>query len=278
MEAKKTIAFVISSLTAGGAERVVSLLCNKLSSEFDVSLFITSVRQPITYPVNPSVNVSYLSEDKRLNPAKKIFALRKEFKKLSPRVVIAFTDPCSYYAVKAAHGLGIPVVCSERNSPKFSPSNLLMRISRYFAYSQASGVVFQTQEARAFFSKGVQKKGVIIPNPVNSDFLCARAPLSEIRKVILFAGRLVPQKNVSLLIDSFAIFYQKHPDYTLNIYGQGPLLAELTNKVEKLGLNQAIIFYGHHGPRLSRGVRTQYHYASLLHGLWSSSTAGFGNQ
>jgi glycosyltransferase involved in cell wall biosynthesis len=245
MKARKTIAFVISSLTAGGAERVVSLLCNKLSSEFNVSLFITSVRQSITYPVNPSVTVNYLSESKRLNPAKKISILKKDFKTLAPSVVVAFTDPCSYYAVKAARGLNIPVVCSERNSPKFSPSNFLMRMSRHFAYKQASGVVFQTQEARAYFSKSIQNKGVIIPNPVNSDFLCARAPLSEIKKVILFAGRLVPQKNVGMLIDSFALFHQKHSDYTLNIYGQGPLLVDLTAKVEKLGLKKAIIFCGH---------------------------------
>jgi len=48
-----------------------------------------------------------------------------------------------------------------------------------------------------------------------------------------------------MLIDSFAIFHQKHSDYTLNIYGQGPLLAELTSKVEQLGLNQTITFCGH---------------------------------
>jgi len=39
---------------------------------------------------------------------------------------------------------------------------------------------------------------------------------------------LAPQKNFKLLIDGFSVFYQKHPDYRLVIYGEGSLREELT--------------------------------------------------
>ena len=38
---------------------------------------------------------------------------------------------------------------------------------RNFAFLFADALVFQTEDARSYFPESVQKRGVIIPNPIN---------------------------------------------------------------------------------------------------------------
>ncbi|MET0240900.1 MAG: glycosyltransferase [Sphingobium sp.] len=58
---------------------------------------------------------------------------------------------------------------------------------------------------------------------------------------IVAAGRLTPQKNFDLLIDSIKLI--KH-DVFLRILGDGPLRQDLENKVKDLGLEKVVHFEG----------------------------------
>ncbi|MBQ7976254.1 MAG: glycosyltransferase, partial [Clostridia bacterium] len=97
---------------------------------------------------------------------------------------------------------------------------------RKIFYPFASGYVFQTKMAASFFSKKIQEKGCVIPNPLDTNKI-PLPYLGERKRVIVSAGRLDNQKNFKLLIDSFAEFYKTHPDYSLRIYGEGNLRNEL---------------------------------------------------
>ena len=77
----------------------------------------------------------------------------------------------------------------------------------------------QTQEALEYFPKNIQKKSVVILNPIKDNL--PRRWIGERRKNIVNFCRLEKQKNLPLLIDSFKEFHQKYTDYTLTIYGDG---------------------------------------------------------
>ena len=62
--------------------------------------------------------------------------------------------------------------------------------------------------------------------------------------VILYAGRLIPEKRVGLLIDAFALAHLNRPDLRLRIVGNGPESAALAARVQSLGLGDAVELSG----------------------------------
>lgn len=57
-------------------------------------------------------------------------------------------------------------------------------------------------------------------------------------------GRFFPQKNHSFLIDVFAEHVKNNPNSKLLLIGDGPLLEEIKQKVQNLGLTDKVIFAG----------------------------------
>jgi glycosyltransferase involved in cell wall biosynthesis len=106
------------------------------------------------------------------------------------------------------------------------------------SYPKASRVLVMTQEAKNYFSEEIQKKCVVIPNPLRDDL--PEPYTGERRKVVVNFCRLTRQKNLPLLIDAFALFHQTHPDYRLELYGQGELQEELEQKIEALHLQYSV--------------------------------------
>ena len=87
-----------------------------------------------------------------------------------------------------------------------------------------------------YFPEKVQKNSVIIANPI-----CVNAEADSVSKhKIVSAGRLVPQKNQQMLIKVFADFKTKHPEYSLEIYGEGPLREKLQNLISELDLPDCV--------------------------------------
>lgn len=62
--------------------------------------------------------------------------------------------------------------------------------------------------------------------------------------VIGHIGRFVAQKNHTFLIDIFNEIHKNEENSILLLAGQGPLIEEIENKVESLGLNDSVKFLG----------------------------------
>ena len=103
-------------------------------------------------------------------------------------------------------------------------------------YRRLDCLVCQTEDARAYFPGDI--KTVVIPNPITDSL---PDPIQGERKhrVVSFS-RLESQKNIPMLIDAFNQFRKSHPDYTLDIYGQGSLKDRL---VEMASGNESIHFW-----------------------------------
>lgn len=60
------------------------------------------------------------------------------------------------------------------------------------------------------------------------------------RKQVIAVGRYVPQKGFDRLIPAWQLVAQKHPDWTLRIYGDG-MRAELQQQIDSLGITSSCI-------------------------------------
>ena len=83
----------------------------------------------------------------------------------------------------------------------------------------------------------------VVPNGIDIDRIRA-APLPETEGFdVLFAGRLIADKNVDLLLQAFDRVATEH-DATLGIIGEGPELARLRTQAARLSADDRITFLG----------------------------------
>lgn len=237
------IVIVTKNLLPGGAERVIAqLLTEWYDNGIECSLILLN-KGNIFYKIPSNIHVyeiGVLSKNKLLDKPKKYQKVRKIIKNISPDVVLSMPEEIGIYVIGALLGTKIPVVVSERNNPWVMPNKKTTRILRKLLYPHADGIVFQTNQAASFFSKKIQNKGIVLPNPLDS----SRIPepfTGERDKVIVGAGRFEPQKNFSLLIASFKEFYQQHQDYKLVIYGDGRMRKQLEEEIENTELPMGTI-------------------------------------
>jgi len=89
---------------------------------------------------------------------------------------------------------------------------------------------------------GMKKQIVTIPLGVDVDTLFAVAP-HEQKSDVIFAGRLLPNKNVELLVRAVKLVKRTKPDTRCLIVGNGPERAHLEQLVAELKLENNITFY-----------------------------------
>ncbi|WP_326597586.1 glycosyltransferase [Streptomyces sp. NBC_01803] len=105
-------------------------------------------------------------------------------------------------------------------------------------------VVGSEEEAarhRAALPPGSTTRVVCVPCCVPS---VAVRPSPGDSRTIVAAGRLVPVKRHDRLIDAFARIAPLRPDWSLRIYGHGPLAGPLQRRVDELGLYNRVRLMG----------------------------------
>jgi glycosyltransferase involved in cell wall biosynthesis len=239
--------FVIQGLQSGGAERVMSVLCNSFSEKgHEVLLGLTERTDVIAYGLNPNIKIL----DLRCQCGNTISFflksagnIRTAIDRYKPEVVISFITRANICSILGSLGKNVPVIVSERNNPTIDPPSKITRTIRRLIYPLAKGYVFQTNYAKEYFCKSIQKRGTVIYNPIDDKIF--QLPLRERQKRVIAVGRLEPQKNFSLLINAFAEAQLKHPDYILDIYGEGSLKDKLQEQIIKGGLYNIVHLKGH---------------------------------
>lgn len=240
------VVFILPNLGAGGAERVVTILSKMLAGEgiaVDiVMLFSNDVRYQIPENVQlVSLNTGDMTLPERVKCLREYLIWQKrEHKKV---IEIPFQHNCLKYALLSAAGLGIRVIACERNDPYQKGTSRKARLAANIPYLLADRCVFQTPDARDYYFPPVRSKGKVIENPlVLPEELVWQGQNS---RRIVSVGRLEPQKNQKMLIDAFSAFHQMHPEYELDIYGEGFLREELQQQIDSLGLHEAVFLRGY---------------------------------
>jgi glycosyltransferase involved in cell wall biosynthesis len=130
-------------------------------------------------------------------------------------------------------------VISERNDPKHDGRGAFMQWYCNRIYHQAKAIVYQNEHEKSCFSKSLEKKGCIIPNPVS-----VAAVKTESSDVIATAGRLIEQKNQKILVSAMAQVHKVYPDVKCRIYGEGALREALQTQIDELGLQDIVTLEG----------------------------------
>ena len=88
----------------------------------------------------------------------------------------------------------------------------------------------------------------VVPNPYADDVFVPMADVAR-RGELLFLGRLVSDKGVSVLLDALALLARRGSPARLTIIGDGPEAGRLQAKSAKLGLADHVAFVGRRSGR-----------------------------
>jgi len=248
------ITLVISSLTGGGAERVMSIMANYwVEKGNSITLITLDSEENDFYQLDPRVrrvglaltqnSTSVFSAFK--NNFARVLRLRAAIRASHPKVVICFQDRTNVLALVATWGLTIPIVVSERSNPFYHNVDRKWDSLRRWLYPRAKAVVVQTVEMKEWVAEFVASDRVhIIPNPVmpveekNNLIL----PIEITPPYIVAMGRLVPLKGFDLLLKAFARC--RHKNWSLVILGEGPERENLEYQVRQLELDSCVYLPG----------------------------------
>jgi glycosyltransferase involved in cell wall biosynthesis len=249
------ILLMISSMSAGGAERVACSLANAWSERGDNVIVMPtfSGRGECFFELSADVRLVYLADmvssraRSFLNQFARLRALRRFIAKERPDITVSFLTNVNVAAVIASAGLDVPVIICERIDPFICPVSLWLNLARRLVYPFADALMVQTQAVAAKYAASGKclRRVSVIPNPVPLEVLnlCC-VPCTGGRKRLLAVGRLEGQKQFDVLIRVFARITNRHPDWSLRIIGDGPLRAELQQQIVALGLESRIELSG----------------------------------
>jgi glycosyltransferase involved in cell wall biosynthesis len=225
----------------GGAERILSLKLNYLANKTDVEVFLLTTEQKNNRPVyeisekvtnkdlgiNYSRSLSYFHPTNLKKTFRHYFYLKAEIARINPDVIISVsTSPDQYFLpfiakhipkVKEFHSSGVSI-------PK--PTSLLdkfkYRLFRIFGKYEAL-VVLNNDEIKyyRFTQLLVIPNFISIPKETHGLFK---------EKTIIAAGRIAPVKQFDHLIQAWSLIADQHPEWEVQIFGDGD--PELTGKLQ----------------------------------------------
>lgn len=257
MNEKKSIVFLIQSMSGGGAERVISLLSNELvDRSYDVTLIIThqSLKSANISGISNSIRLISL-EDKaresskfikkfRLLKARCIGKIKKAFREIDDNFqLINLYQARNYDKIKwlkdyfhknkncitvaflnepifmsmLAKDNSTKIIISERNDPSKFVNTKTTMAFVRKMYPKADAMVFQSPDAMQWYRENTNVKGRVIFNPIKPDL--PERYIGERKKKIVNFCRISSQKNLHLLVNAFELFSKDFPDYELYIYG-----------------------------------------------------------
>lgn len=237
------VMFIIPRMVGGGAERVISVLANEfVNRHIDVKILMTA-GDDMAYKLDDRIEVIQIGGRTGGSPwkrAERIVRMRKVFNQNRDYILAAFEPTTAFFTCLAKVGLGMKLISSERNDPETFPNKKI----REQAFLHSDKVVFQTEAAMQYFQAKIQKKGVVIANPITENL--PEIYSGQRKHTIIAAGRLEEQKNHVSLFYAFQKFLLKYPDYVLHLYGEGSLEQELKHLAIKLEISDHIVFEGFH--------------------------------
>ena len=220
------ILFHHNCLEQGGAERVISNLANRLSQGEDDIIVATEWQGENEFELKPEVrriHVGLSEADESKGRFAKIWIrlinLRRLIKSEKPDVVIGFTRKPLFRVLMACMGINVPVIIAVRADPWYVYNSRGTRLGIKLLFPRADGAVFQTDMQRSYFPEYIQKKSVIILNPVNDKYFKDSEKHPK-EKLVISTGRLVDFKNQAMLLKAFIRIHNDFPDYSLELFGE----------------------------------------------------------
>ncbi|MDQ6756587.1 MAG: glycosyltransferase [Bacteroidota bacterium] len=256
---KKSVSIFINSLTAGGAERVVSLLLNELKNDFDIYLFL--LYNKIEYQVPEEQKIFCLNQSSKENGIVKLIKLpllalryKKFCKQNNIETSLSFLKRANYInCLSRMYGSQSRIIISERtyltNYLKFvgKTGKLIGKFLTKKLYNKADLIIPNSLLIQSDLENNfnISVKYKVINNPVNLESIQIQSMESvsdALFKIFTFisVGGFRREKNFEMMIDAFDKI--KDLDCQLLLIGKGEDEIKLKQKVQRLNLQSKIIF------------------------------------
>lgn len=255
---------------AGGIQRITIAKANALADieGNEVWIVVTDNKRP--KPVLPisgkvhlvDLDVNYYEDDwkSRLHVLKGIFVKRREHKKklqrflntISPDIVISTGTSEKNFVPRmkvASNPSFIREIHCTSNYRQLVANGWFEKFSawagdiidyHYYIREYDKIVVLTDEDKQLHWKKN--DKVEVIPNPLTTEHN-KRSTLKS--KTVVTAGRLTAQKNFASLISAWKIVNKSHPDWKLEIWGEGSRRNELQQQIEDLQLRDSASLMGY---------------------------------
>lgn len=253
-------------------------VANELCGSYRVSVITFDKAMPY-YPLNPKASLTQIGNVVRRWPGKglynlvrRLLVLAQRIRRIDPDVVVSFLDIASVNVLLANFRSRKPLILSEHCNPIDSLLSPAQKLVRRMLYRRATAIVSPTSEGLEIFANlGIRLPGIrkVIINPLAAALMPATDVLLQQReKVVLFVGRLSPEKQIDHLI---SIFCEAHlPGWNLHIIGDGPERSALEAHARALPNSTSVAFLGSQ-------KNLVHHYQSARFIALTSRTEGLSN-
>ncbi|WP_299274656.1 glycosyltransferase [uncultured Psychroserpens sp.] len=238
------ILFILPSLKAGGAERVVSFIAQNLDkSKFTPILLIVGFEKDAAFSVE-HIETHFLNKNRVLDGITGIFS---KLKQLKPQIVM--TSIAHLTAVTAVQSLffrKIKFVAREANIKKITKqyhnTNLLPfgKTLNSLSYKLLDAIICQSKDMADELIElrpKTAKKITIINNPITKEYSSEIEIQYNSKTQYITVGRLHNEKGHCRILEALSSL-----DLAFNytIIGSGPHEQLIKNKVNELGLNDKV--------------------------------------
>ena len=265
------IMFCVLCLSYGGAEKNLCFIANEMVARGHEVVICNMNTLPTVQQTDERIKIVNVPiyNKKLVKRVQQISYIRNLCKKETPDLLVSFLFMPNFLTTIVGRITGIPVIISERADPNVHVKKAEKFI--YYFYRFANGAVFQSDGAKACFPLKLQRKSAVIPNPVMLKDETFFVDYEKTEKSIAFCGRFeVVQKRQDIALDAFKIIHEKHPEYRLDFFGDGPDEEKIKEYAKLLNLSDAVRFNG-----VSRNLLRDMSHSELL--IMSSDYEGIPN-
>ena len=262
-----TVLHAIPSLVGGGAERQLSLLAPQLC-QLGLNIHVAYVHGGVNLAplMNSPVHLHQLSCSGNHDP-RILLQLLRLIRLHRPAIVQTWLPQMDILAGLAALITGTPFVISERSS-RMAYLGGWKNALRKMIGGWATTIVANSQGGVEYWADR-STDCRIIDNGLSLELIRAAMPANSAElavptdaRVVLFAGRLSPEKNVSTLLQALEITLDRHQDCFAVLFGNGPLRSDLELQVQGMR-NRARVRLGDFNPDLWRWMRRASAFVSV---------------
>lgn len=269
----KKIIFGITSLTLGGAERVLVDLANKMSEKFDITIFMLYSNGELEEELNDKVHIKTVYNKKYIEltlleriiaPFKILFSRKRIFKKYVDNekytAQIAFLEGAitRIFSIESKWNTK-KIAWVHNDMAKLFGKGLKAKIKKKMderVYQKYKDIIFVSKDnLKSFesFYKNVNKpKKYVIKNYMNEKrILSLSKENSDYKKIynkneinIIQVSRLVEQKAIDRLIKVHAKLIKNNIKTHIYIIGEGPLKEKLQKQISDLNIEDTFTLLG----------------------------------
>lgn len=251
----------IAHMGVGGAERVCVNLANEFAKNNKVHIIVLNLENDVnTQLLDERVEVHELGVSRLRYAA---IPMLKYIRKNRPKFIFVFGNEMAVVLNKLnkLKLTKVPIVVRVLNNVNISldkEENISPIVEKYLKSAQKqmknmSYVIAQCEEMRKMIveKRLVDKSKIrVIYNPVSNILIDKVDKLKESNinsfseKYVTFVGRVDPQKQPEHLIKAFALVIKEKPELKLRIVGDGILMGQIKELVNKMEISDSVIFDG----------------------------------